>query len=143
MDPNKLTLKSQEAVQAAQELARSRSHQLVEPAHLLWALLSDADGVVFPLLQKLGQSPRALRDRVEEIVDRIPKVFGPQEELYVSAATRQVLERAFTEATALSDEYVSTEHLFLALLDGAADVARLLREAGVVRDKVLSALAEI
>jgi ATP-dependent Clp protease ATP-binding subunit ClpB len=143
MDLNKLTLKSQEAVQAAQELARSRNHQLVEPAHLLWALLSDSDGVVFPLLQKLGQSPRALRDRVEEIVDRIPKVYGPQEELYLSAAARHVLERAFTEATALSDEYVSTEHLFLALLEGTTDVALLLREVGVSRDQVLSALAEI
>jgi len=143
MDLNKLTIKSQEAVQAAQELARSRNHQLVEPAHLLWALLSDSDGVVFPLLQKLGQSPRALRDRAEEIVNRIPKVYGTQEELYLSAAARHVLERAFTEAAALSDEYVSTEHLFLALLEGETDVARFLSEAGVTRDQVLSALAEI
>ncbi|MGH2556762.1 MAG: Clp protease N-terminal domain-containing protein, partial [Actinomycetota bacterium] len=143
MDLNKLTLKSQEAVQAAQEFAGSRNHQLVEPGHLLWALLSDSDGVVFPLLQKLGQSPRALRDRAEEIVDRIPKVYGGQEELYLSAAARHVLERAFTEATALSDEYVSTEHLFLALLEGEADAARLLSEAGVTRDQVLLALAEV
>src|SRR6266496_1106364 len=143
MDLNKLTLKSQEAVQAAQELARSRNHQLVEPAHVLSALLADPEGVVFPLLQKLGQSPRLLRDLAEEILDRIPKVYGSHEELYLSAATRHVLERAFTEAAALSDEYVSTEHLFLALLEGATDVARLLQEAGVARDRVLSALVEI
>jgi ATP-dependent Clp protease ATP-binding subunit ClpB len=143
MDLNKLTLKSQEAVQAAQELGRSRNHQLVEPAHLLSALLADPDGVIFPLLQKLGQSPRVLRDRAEEILDRIPKVYGSQEELYLSAATRHVLDRAFTEAAGLSDDYVSTEHLFLALLEGATDVARLLREAGIARDKVLSALVEI
>ena len=143
MDLNKLTLKSQEALHAAQEAARSRNHQLVEPGHLLWALLSDPDGVVYPLLQKLGQSPRVLRDRVEELLDRIPKVYGPQQELYLSALTRQVLERAFTEATALSDEYVSTEHLFMALLEGATDVARLLTEAGIQRDQVLSALVEI
>jgi ATP-dependent Clp protease ATP-binding subunit ClpB len=143
MDLNKLTLKSQEAVQAAQELARGRNHQTVEPAHLLAALLADPEGVVFPMLQKLGQSPRVLRDRAEELLDRIPKVYGPQEEMYLSAATRHVLERAFTEAAALSDEYVSTEHLFLALLEGATDVARLLQEAGVARDRVLSALVEI
>jgi ATP-dependent Clp protease ATP-binding subunit ClpB len=143
MDLNKLTLKSQEAVQAAQQVARSRNHQLVEPAHLLWALLSDPDGVVFPLLQKLGQSPRVLRDRVEELLDRIPKVYGSQEELYLSAPMRHVLERAFTEAATLSDEYVSTEHLFLALLEGATDAAGLLREAGIGRDQVLSALVEI
>ena len=76
MDPNKLTLKSQEALQAAQELARSRNHQLVEPAHVLFAFLSDPEGVVYPLVQKLGQSPRTLRDRVEELLDRIPKVYG-------------------------------------------------------------------
>jgi ATP-dependent Clp protease ATP-binding subunit ClpB len=143
MDLNKLTLKSQAALQGAQELARSRNHQLVEPAHLLFALLSDPEGVVFPLLQKLGQSPRILRDRAEEILDRVPKVYGVQEESYLSAATRHDLERAFTEAAALSDEYVSTEHLFLALLEGATDVARLLREAGISRDQVLSALVEI
>jgi ATP-dependent Clp protease ATP-binding subunit ClpB len=143
MDLNKLTLKSQAALQGAQELAQSRNHQLVEPAHLLSALLGDPGGVVFPLLQKLGQSPRVLRDRAEEILDRIPKVYGSQEELYLSAATRHVLERAFTEAAALSDEYVSTEHLFLALLEGATDASRLLREAGISRDQVLSALVEI
>src|SRR6266511_395046 len=143
MDLNKLTLKSQEAVQAAQELARSRNHQLVEPAHLLSALLADLEGVVFPLLQKLGQSPRVLRDRTEEVLDHFPKVYGSQEDLYLSAATRHVLERAFTEAAALSDEYVSTEHLFLALLEGDTGPARLLREAGLKPDTVLAALAEV
>jgi ATP-dependent Clp protease ATP-binding subunit ClpB len=143
MDPNKLTLKSQGALQAAQELARNRNHQLVEPAHLLFALLSDPEGVVYPLLQKLGHSPRALRDRVEELLDRIPKVYGPEQELMLSSATRHILERAFEEAAALTDEYVSTEHLFLALLEERSDVARLLGEAGVTRDAVLGTLADI
>jgi ATP-dependent Clp protease ATP-binding subunit ClpB len=144
MDLNKLTLKSQEALQGAQQLARDRNHQQVEPAHLMFALLSDPDGVVYPLLQKLGQSPRVLRDRTEELLDRIPKVFGEAgQEPYVSAATRHILERAFTEATAMTDEYVSTEHLFLALLEGATDVARLLKDAGIARDQVLAVLADI
>jgi len=144
VDTNKLTLKSQEALQAAQELARARNHQLVEPAHVLFALLSDPEGVVYPLLQKLGQSPRLVRDRVEEALDRIPKVYGPAgQELYLSAATRAVLEKAFSEATVLTDEYVSTEHVLLALLDGATDAARVLKDAGVSRDAVLSALVDI
>jgi ATP-dependent Clp protease ATP-binding subunit ClpB len=144
MDPNKLTLKSQEALQAAQELARSRNHQLVEPAHVLFALLSDPEGVVYPLVQKLGQSPRALRDRVEEHLDRIPKVYGGSgQELYLSAATRHVLDRAFDEAAKLTDDYVSTEHLFLALLDDGTDIVRLLKDAGIARDQVLAALADI
>src|SRR2546428_11441390 len=122
MDLNKLTLKSQTALQAAQALARQRNHQLVEPAHLLHALLSDPEGVVYPLLQKLGQSPRVLRDRVDEALERMPKVYGAGvQELYLSAATREVLERAFTEAESLTDEYVSTEHILLALLEGTTD----------------------
>ena len=143
MDLNKLTLKSQEALQAAQELAGARNHQLVEPVHLLFPLLSDPEGVVYPLVQRLGHSPRALLDRGEELLSRIPKVYGPQQDLYLSTGTRQVLERAFTEASALTDDYVSTEHLFLALLEGTGDVAGLLKEAGISRDQVLGALAEI
>src|SRR5207245_909343 len=104
MDLNRLTLKSQEALQGAQQLARDRNHQLVEPAHVAFALLSDPGGVVYPLLQKLGQSPRALRDRIEEVLDRIPKVYGATgQELYVSAQTRQVLDRAQQEAEQLTD----------------------------------------
>src|SRR5438045_6644057 len=116
MDIDKLTLKSQAALQAATEQARARNHQLVEPPHLLFALLSDPEGVVYPLLQKLGQSPRLLRDRVDELLERIPKVYGFSQELYLSQPTRHVLDRAFEEAIQLTDEYVSTEHLFLAML---------------------------
>jgi ATP-dependent Clp protease ATP-binding subunit ClpB len=143
MDLNKLTLKSQEALRAAQELAHARNQQLVEPPHVLFALLSDPEGVVYPLLQKLGHSPRALRDRVEEMLDRIPKVYGAREDLYLSVATRRIVERAFEEATALTDEYVSTEHLFLALLETDTEVGRLLKEVGLTREAVLSALVEI
>jgi len=144
MDLNKLTLKSQQALQAAQDLARAHNHQLVEPAHVLSALLSDPEGVVYPVLQRLGQSPRQLRVRVEGLLEKIPKVYGPSgQELYMSAATRHILERALTEASALTDEYVSTEHLFLALMEGASDVARMLADAGLTRNEVLAALAEV
>jgi ATP-dependent Clp protease ATP-binding subunit ClpB len=143
MDLNRLTLKSQEALRAAQELARAGSHQSVEPVHVLMALLSDPDGVIYPLLQRLGQSPRTLRDRAEEILGRIPKVYGPEQELMLSTPTRRVLERASQEASALTDDYVSTEHLFLALMQEATEVAGLLGDAGIGRDRVLSALAEV
>ncbi|MDP8956116.1 MAG: ATP-dependent chaperone ClpB [Actinomycetota bacterium] len=143
MDANKLTLKSQEALQTAQELARERNHQFVEPAHVLYALLSDAEGVVYPLLQRLQQSPRALRDRTEELLGRIPKVYGPQQEIYLSQQTSQALDRAFREAQQLTDEYVSSEHLFLALMETDRDIGRLFKDAGVTRDGVLSALVEI
>jgi ATP-dependent Clp protease ATP-binding subunit ClpB len=107
------------------------------------ALLSDADGVIFPLLHRLGMSPRALRDQVDEALDRIPKVYAQGAEVRVSPATGNLLERAFAEAKKLTDEYVSTEHLFLALLDGDTGPARLLREAGLNQATVLTALAEV
>jgi ATP-dependent Clp protease ATP-binding subunit ClpB len=142
MDLNKLTQKSQEALQTAQQQAAARNNAQIEPAHLLFALLADPEGVITALLHRVGQSPRGLRDRAEELIDRLPKVYGGQE-VGLSAATRQVLERAFTEAASLTDEYVSTEHLFLALMDGGTDVARLLIETGLTRDQVMAALAEV
>jgi ATP-dependent Clp protease ATP-binding subunit ClpB len=143
LDPNKLTMKSQAALEAAREQAVARSHQAIEPEHVLLALLSDADGVIYPLLHRLGRSPRALRDQVDEALDRIPKVYSQGAEVRVSPATGMLLERAFAEAKKLTDEYVSTEHLFLALLDGDTGPARLLREAGLNPDTVLAALAEV
>jgi ATP-dependent Clp protease ATP-binding subunit ClpB len=142
MDLNKLTLKSQEALQHAQEQAAARNHAQMEPAHVLFALLADPEGVITAVLHRVGQSPRVLRDRADEVLDRMPKVYGGHE-VGLSAATRHVLERAFTEAASLTDEYVSTEHLFLALMDGGTDVARLLSDAGVSRDQVLEALADV
>ena len=143
MDPNKLTLRSREALAGAQRLAAEHNHQVVEPDHILAALLADPEGVIYPLLHALGQSPRKVQDLVTERLARIPKVFGPDEEPVLSPAARQVLARALTEATGLHDDYVSTEHILLAMLDGATDVARLLAEAGLTRENVLAALAEV
>src|ERR687896_714636 len=142
MDLNKLTLKSQEALTAAQSMATELNHQQVEPAHLLAALLGQAEGVTYPILQKLGASPRALRERLQGVLDGLPKVYG-QVETYISQPLRSLLEQAFKEAEALGDAYVSTEHLFLALLGARDDVAALLADAGIERNGVLAALKEI
>jgi ATP-dependent Clp protease ATP-binding subunit ClpB len=142
MDLNKLTLKSQEALAAAQRLAGELNHQQVDNAHLLAALLGEPEGVVYPLLQKLDASPRAVRTRLEGILDRLPKVYGGVE-VYLAPGFRSVLQAAFTEAEGLGDAYVSTEHLLLALLDAGDDVASLLRDAGIDRNRVLAALKEI
>jgi ATP-dependent Clp protease ATP-binding subunit ClpB len=143
MDLNRLTQKSQQALEEAQRLAAARNHQQLEPEHILFALLSDPDGVVYPLLHAVGVSPRTLRDRVEELLDRTPKVYGPPQQVAVSRAAAGVLERALTEASGLTDEYVSTEHLFLAMLEGSSPVSRLLEETGLTRDGVLAALADV
>src|SRR5919199_6347019 len=142
MDINKLTLKSQDALAEAQRLAGELNHQQVETAHLLKALLSQPEGVVYPLLQKLSVSPGALGARLDGVLERLPKVYG-QVETYLSPPLRSVLERAFAEAEGLGDAYVSTEHLLLALMDQRDDVAGVLAEAGVDRSGLLNALKEV
>ena len=142
MDLNKLTIKSQEALARAQQAAAEHNHQQVEPTHVLAALLAGPEGVVYPLLQKLGASPRTLMNRVGEVLDRIPKVYG-QVESYLSQPTRSMLEHAFVEAENLGDSYVSTEHLLLALLEQRDEVAALLSDAGIERTAVLEALKDI
>jgi len=143
MDPNKLTLKAQAALEGAREQALARNQQAIEPEHVLFALLSDPEGVVYPLLHHLGVAPKPLRDRVDAALDRLPKVYAPGSEIRIGQATGAMLDAAFREAEALTDEYVSTEHLLLALLGGHTPAAEILREAGLERDKVLAALAEV
>src|SRR2546425_7321854 len=145
MDLNKLTRRSQEALAAAQRLASDRNHQVIEPEHLLHALLSQSDGVVFGVVQRLGAVPTALRDRVDELLGRVPQVYGGEEGRRISPALSKVLERAFKEAEDLKDEYVSTEHLLLGLVEtaGSGRLGPLLAEFGITRDRVLQALVEI
>ena len=143
MDLNKLTMKSQAALEGAHEQAVARDHQTIEPEHLLFALLSDPEGVVFPLLNKAGVTPATIRDRVGEALDDLPKVFTQGGDVRVGQAVSRVLATAGREAEQLSDEYISTEHLLLALLEGDGTAARILRETGLTRDGVLTALAEV
>jgi len=148
MDVNKLTLKSQEALQTAQRLADERNHQQVAPTHLLAALLADAEGAVYPTLQKLGASPRTLRERVEELLTKIPRAYverpaGQPGQVYLSPELGKVLDAAQAEADALRDAYVSTEHLLLALSTSDGDVGNVLRDAGATHDDILRALVEV
>ncbi len=146
MDLNRLTIKSQAALQEAQQQAVARNHQRIEPAHVLFALLSDPEGVVYPLLHHMGADPGQLRRRVNEDLDRVPKVFTGEggAEVRISPDTGRVLETAGVEAEALTDEYISIEHLLMALLSaGDSSAARVLLDAGITREKVLAALAEV
>src|SRR5213595_3588309 len=141
MDLSKLTLKSQAALEGARDQALARNHQAIEPEHVLFALLSDPEGVVYPLLHAVGVSPRTVRDQVDAALDRVPKVYAQgASQVGLSQATAAMLDRAFHEAETLTDEYVSTEHLFLAMLDGSHPVGRMLADAGLQRDEVLKAL---
>jgi ATP-dependent Clp protease ATP-binding subunit ClpB len=139
----KLTVTAQEALQAAQELGSRQGQQQIEPLHLLWALVAQGDGVVPPLLEKLGVSPTALASEAEKLIDRLPKVSGAGQQ-YLSDASNRVLERAFDEAKSLKDEYVSTEHILLAIAAESKDPAgQLLVKKGATRDSILQAMAAI
>ncbi|MDQ3931381.1 MAG: ATP-dependent chaperone ClpB [Actinomycetota bacterium] len=143
MNPEKLTLKSSEALQSAAGLARERHHPEVMPAHLLVALLGQAEGVVLPLVQRLGATPTTLRDRAEQVLRGLPAAYGATGEVRLSPRLVAVADAAERAAAQLGDEYVSTEHLLLALVDEDEPTGRLLRDAGITRDAVLGALRQV
>src|SRR5262245_58704648 len=139
---DKFTVKAQEALQQAQTIAGERNHQEVDCEHMLMALLSQSDGLIQPLLQKIGAQPVALLQKLSDTLDRRPKVQGAAAQAYMSATLNHALEAAFKEAERLKDEYVSTEHILLGILDETkTDASRALMAAGVKRDAVLRALA--
>ncbi len=140
---DKLTIKSQEALSEAQSQATSRGHSQIVPAHLLRQLLAQPEGSTVPILQKIGVPLDALQTQVEGLLERLPKVQGGAQPT-ISASLQRILERSFTEADARKDEYISTEHLLLALVDDKEDeCGRLLREAGATRDAVETALQSV
>jgi len=134
---DKFTEKAQEALQGAAELARDNGQQAVEPEHLLLALVREEEGVARTLLERAGASVQALEPALVSVVERFPKVSGGGQP-YLSAALNQALEQAEKEADRLKDEYISTEHLLLALADN-----KLMREAGAAHDGLLKALKQI
>src|SRR6516164_3986096 len=140
---DKLTVKAQEALQAAQELAARSGQQQIEPLHLLWALVAQGDGVVPPLLEKLGAAPAGLAGEIERQIDRLPKVSDLSQQA-LSRASNDVLEKAFDEAGRLKDEYVSTEHILLAIAAAERDPAgQVLARHGASHDAILQAMTAI
>jgi ATP-dependent Clp protease ATP-binding subunit ClpB len=138
MQADRFTVKSQEAVAAAQELARTRRNPEIVPAHLLVALLEQTDGLVVPILQKLGADTASIAARANEAVAALPKLGGSgEEEPRMSSNLAAVLRQAETGMAAMGDEYISTEHLLLALTDST--VADLLPE----RASLEKAVAEV
>jgi len=140
---DKMTVKAQEAVQESQEVAARHENQSIEPLHLLVALVEQKDGVVPPLLARLGIRSELLMQDLEREISRLPKVqgFGQHN---MSRALNDVLERAFDEAEKFKDEYVSTEHLFLAIAGAEKDPAgRLLKKDGASHEAILQALAGV
>ncbi len=143
MNLEKLTIKAREALQAAQQSAESSGHQALEPEHLLFGLLSQDDGIVVPLLKKIGADAEALRAKAALLLEKFPRVDGTSG-VYLGPAAKEVLDDAFARAAKALDEYVSSEHLLLALAARRKSPAGdALRAAGATEDAILAALKEI
>ena len=146
MDINRFTEKSQEALRAAQSLATRRNHQGVDVEHLLLATVQQADGLAPAVLEAAGANVGVLKERLGQELDRLPQVSGPAgtpEQLYVTPRLNRVLTHAEDEAAALKDEYVSIEHLLLAMVDERSGAGKLLGDQGVTRDALMKALQKI
>src|ERR1700682_4091642 len=140
---DKLTVKAQEALQEAQEIAARHEQQQIEPIHLLSALIEQQDGVVPPLLARLGARPEALARDIEAELARLPKVTGISQQ-HLGQAANQVVQNAFEEAKNFKDDYVSTEHLFLALARMTRDPAgQILKRHGASHEAILQALTSV
>lgn len=135
---DKFTTKTQEALQEAQQLALKSEHPELTTAHLLFALLAQEGGLIAPLLQKIAVDPTQLKTNVVLLLDKLPRQSGG--EPYPSVALRKVLANVEDEARKLKDDYVSTEHVLLAMLGAKDETARLLTDAGVSREELLKGL---
>ncbi len=140
---DKLTIKAREAVQKAMDLASKQGHQELSGEHLLLALLTQDDGLVGPLLGKLGARPEEVASSLMAELEKRPKVSGGGFDVYLGDDTKAVLGQALQEADAFKDEYASSEHILLALAGGSGEAARILASHGVTREKILVGLAEI
>ncbi len=143
MRVDKLTLKAQEALETAQSQAHRYNHSLLDSEHLLYALVNQRDGVIIPLLDRLGVPKEQLQAEVEKILAAKPKQYGETAQISLSPQVNNILYKAEDEAGKLKDEYVSTEHLFLAMMEVAGDGRSLLEKYGLSREAVLKVLREI
>ena len=144
MQLDRFTIKSQEALEAAQRLADERRNPQTTPEHLLAVLLEQDGGVVAPVLRKLGVDPGAVRQGLTPALDALPKLSsGPQEPAGGSTELTQVIRDAEKEMRALEDEYISTEHLMLAIASHPGRAGDALRSAGASHDQLLKAISEV
>ncbi len=142
---DKFTIKSQELIQGAQALAGQLGHPQVEPEHLLKIMLEQPNGVAASILHKLGAASQGVLQEVSQALEKKPRVSGAGvSEAYISPATKRVLDGAFAEAAKMKDEYVSAEHIMVAMADQRdTDAARILASAGVTRETSLKVLVDI
>ncbi len=143
MRMDKFTFKSQEALQNAQQMAESAGNQQLEPEHLLKALVEQEGGLVPIILERLGINSSLVAADLEEELSKLPKVGGPGFQVYVSPALKQVLDRAFKIAAEMRDEFVSVEHLLLAILESGTPASQILARRGVTKEAATEVIKSI
>lgn len=143
MNLQKFTLKSQEALQTAQEIAANYNNQSIEPIHLLAALIQDSTGIISPMMLKLGANMNYLKIKINEQLEQLPKIAGSATaNHYISSGLSATMESALKEANAMKDEYVSVEHLLIALAEQKSNASQLLKDQGVIKETILKVLTE-
>ena len=140
---DKLTIKSQECLQEAITLAEKYNHSQVQPEHMLAAILAASDEVAKPLFSKLGANPLGLAPKVDELINKLPQVKGVNQQVGLSPELSEVLTLAETTASTMKDDYISIEHLVLALAQNKGRVGELLRGQGVTPEAIMEALKDI
>lgn len=141
---DKFTLKSQELIQEAQTAASRYKHQQIEPEHLLGVMLAEPDSIALSILRKIGVSPDDLTREVQKSIEGLPRVEGGAGEAYISARTKKVIEKAFDEASGMKDQYVSVEHIFLAIAaEKGGRLEKIFARFGIRREAILKVLMEI
>jgi len=139
---DKYTLKAQEAIQEGQTLARRAGNPQYEPEHLTNALLVQQDGIAEPILRKIGADPRLVGSRVDEALAKLPRVEGGETAVLSSRLVR-LFDKAEDEAKALKDEYVSSEHILLALAQDKGPIGEVFKSSGVTRERILAVLKDV
>jgi ATP-dependent Clp protease ATP-binding subunit ClpB len=142
---DKFTLKVQEAIQEAQTLAGSYGHQAIEPEHLLVSFLRQEEGIVGAILEKLGANPKQVEQKIVSFLERQPRIEGSDTgQIYLSARMNKIFDKSLTEAARLKDEYVSAEHVLIAVTEEkAGEAAKILRQLSVTKDSIFKVLVEI
>ena len=144
MKIDKFTTKAQEALANAQNIAEENNNQYIDMEHLFFALLRQEEGVVLQMIRKIGVDTELLKREIDELIKKIPKVFGENGMSYISARLKKVLDRAFQEAVDLKDEYVSTEHLLLAIVGQNDGVLKdIFKKLGIDKKSLLKVMVEV
>ena len=143
MNTDKLTIKAQEAIESANRIAQTNDHSQIDVEHLLLALLQQENGIVSPIIEKIGGDVARVSSEVEALVKQSPKIFGEAAQVYLSSSAGKALAKAEVEAAVLKDEFVSTEHILIAISAGEGRTADLLKKYGINKNAILGALKQV